>query len=388
MKNLSGFHRKALALAVFIAFVLPFTLRGDNGPAHQGLQFRPIELGTTGGNINDSSKLFCCSGTLGALVEDPAGQYILSNNHVIARTNLGIIGEDIIQPGLIDQTPVCAADAGDAVADLANFVPIKFKSKRTIPTNTVDAAIAKVRAGGVASNGAILDIGVVNNAVLDPAPLNLAVKKSGRTSGLTMGAITAVNVTVDVTYGKRCGVGSQTARFVGQFIVEPGSFSAGGDSGSLIVEDAGTAPRAVGLLFAGSSTHTIANPIGPVLAAFNVTMVGSPTVAASGFFGKALALAKSLWRPRESQAASQGLPGHVDAAAIEAVTRVKERHENRLLSIPGVVGLGVGISDRVSGQPVIEIYVKQATDALRGSLPAALDGVQVKIVETGEIVAH
>lgn len=388
MKNLSGLHRKALALALFVAFVLPFTLWGDNGPAHQGFQFRPIELGTTGGNINDSSKLFCCSGTLGALVEDSAGQYVLSNNHVMARTNLGIIGEDIIQPGLIDQTPVCAADASDAVADLANFVPIRFKTKRTIPTNTVDAAIAKVRAGSVASNGSILDIGVISNAIVDPPPLNLAVKKSGRTSGLTAGTITAVNVTVDVTYSKRCGVGNQTARFVGQFIVEPGNFSAGGDSGSLIVENGETAPRAVGLLFAGSSTHTVANPIGQVLAAFNVAMVGSPTVASSSFFGKALALAKSLWRPRESQAASQALPGHVDAVAVEAVTRVKERHENRLLSIPGVIGLGVGISDRVAGQPVIEIYVKQVTDALRASLPTALDGVQVKIVETGEIVAH
>jgi uncharacterized protein (AIM24 family) len=51
-------------------------------------------------------------------------------------------------------------------------------------------------------------------------------------------------------------------------------FIAGGDSGSLMVEDVATAPRAVGLLFAGSSTSAIANPIGEVLSFLGATMVG------------------------------------------------------------------------------------------------------------------
>ena len=93
-------------------------------------------------------------------------------------------------------------------------------------------------------------------------------------------------------------------------------------------------------------------------------------------------------RAGESQAASQQLPGEADPAAVDAVTRVKERHENRLLGIPGVVGIGVGLSDRVAGRPVIEIYVKQATDSLRRALPSSLDGVEVKIVESGEIFAY
>ena len=45
-----------------------------------------------------------------------------------------------------------------------------------------------------------------------------------------------------------------------------------GDSGSLMVEDIATAPRAVGLLFAGSSTSAIANPIGQVLTFLGATM--------------------------------------------------------------------------------------------------------------------
>lgn len=370
-----------IVVGIVALLVIPFTLRGDAGPAHRVDQPFPLQLGTSGGNINDISKGFCFGGTLGALVQDANGnQHILSNNHVLARTNRAAIGEDIIQPGLIDQSPTCAKDTNDAVADLSGFIPILFKTKRTIPINTVDAAIAQVRQGRVDPTGSILDIEVINGETLAPT-LNLAVKKSGRTSGLTTGTISAVNVTVDVSYGS-----GKTARFGNQILVTPGSFLAGGDSGSLMVENVATAPGAVGLLFAGSSTVAVANRIQAVLDAFDVTMVG--TTSSANLFNKMIAWARKLWRVSESQAASQQLPGEADPAAVDAVTRVKERHESRLLGIPGVVGIGVGLSDRVAGRPVIEIYVKQATDSLRRNLPASIDGVEVNIVETGEIFAY
>jgi hypothetical protein len=226
-----------------------------------------------------------------------------------------------------------------------------------------------------------LDIGVISSATLEQA-LNLAVKKSGRTSGLTKGTISAVNVTVDVSYGS-----GKTARFVNQILVTPGSFLAGGDSGSLMVEDVDAAPRAVGLLFAGSSSVAVANPIQAVLGAFTVTMVGSGPSAQTRFLDKALAFVRKIWPVRETHAAQQ-LSEQADAAAVAAVTRVKEKHEGRLMNIPGVVGVGVGLSDRVLGQPVIEVYVREATAALRRALPSSLDGVEVKVVETGEFFAY
>jgi hypothetical protein len=118
---------KKLAILVKSTFVVlatlfaPPVMWADNGPNHQVRQTRPIQLGTTGGNINDRSAAFCCSGTLGALVQNATTQFILSNNHVLARTNQAAIGEDIIQPGLIDQNPVCNQDVMDAVADLSAF---------------------------------------------------------------------------------------------------------------------------------------------------------------------------------------------------------------------------------------------------------------------------
>jgi hypothetical protein len=95
---------------------------------------------------------------------------------------------------------------------------------------------------------------------------------------LTQGTVEELNVTVDVCYETlgffRC---KKLARFVDQIAISPGSFSAGGDSGSLIVTQEGNKP--VGLLFAGSSIRTFANLIGPVLTRFNVTIDdGSGTV--------------------------------------------------------------------------------------------------------------
>ncbi len=363
-----------------ITFILAATLSADNGPAHQTLQTRPVQLGTSGGNINDRSTAFCCSGTLGALVTRGGNQYILSNNHVLARTNQGSVGDDIIQPGLIDQSPVCFQDVNDAVADLSEWQTILF-TKGTI--NVVDAAIAQARAGQVSTDGAILDIGTIGTTPV-PATINMAVKKSGRTTGLTTGVVAAISVTIDVKYGSRCGGGRGTARFTNQIRVTPGSFSAGGDSGSLIVENVATNPRPVGLLFAGSSSDTFANPIQSVLDAFGVTMVGTSTTGWTPFWRW---FARLLPETRAAYAAQPG-PRPINPASQAAATQAKERHEQAIMRINGVVGIGVGASDVAPGEAVLEVYVKKATPAIRGAIPAQLDNVPVKVVETGEITAR
>jgi hypothetical protein len=381
MGNYIRHWQKAIFVGIIVFSLLPVATWADSGPAHRVEQSSLIQLGTSGGNINDSSKGFCYGGTLGALVEDGSGnQYILSNNHVLARTNTAASGEDIIQPGLIDQSPACFKDKTDIVADLTTFIPILFKTKGTIPSNVVDAAIAQVRAGYVDSTGFIIDIGTLSSDTMAPR-LGMAVKKSGRTTGLTNGNITAVNATIDVSYGS-----GKTARFVNQIVVGTGDFIAAGDSGSLMVEDVATNPSAVGLLFAGSSTTAIANPIDGVLDSFGVSMVGSGPSAS--VMGKILAWAKKLLRVAESQAANAQLPSQASQAAVDAVRRVKERHEGRLLAIPGVIGVGVGVSEKAIRQAAIEVYVIQATESVRQALPRSLDGAEVKIVETGEIHAY
>ena len=385
MSKYNRYWQKAIFLGILTLSFVPLPIWADSGPAHRVDEPFPIQLGTSGGNIKDISKGFCYGGTLGALVKDASGnQYILSNNHVLARTNAAALGEDIIQPGLIDQSPACFKDSTDIVANLSNFISINFKTKGTMRTNAVDAAIAQVRVGNVDPTGFIIDIGTLSSDTVAPS-LSMSVKKSGRTTGLTYGDITAVNATIDVSYGS-----GKTARFTNQIVVGPGSFIAAGDSGSLMVENVDTDPRAVGLLFAGGSTTAIANPIGDVLDAFNVSMVGTGTGPdpSLSLLGKILAWAKKFLGVTETQAASAKLPAHVSEAAVDAVRRVKERHEGRLLATPGVIGVGVGLSDTIMKQAAIEIYVKQATEPLRQALPKSLDGVETKIVETGEIRAY
>jgi hypothetical protein len=381
MGNYIRYWQDAILAGIIAFSVLPLAAWADSGPAHRVDQHFPIQLGTSGGNINDISKGFCYGGTLGALVEDGNGiQHILSNNHVLARTNAAKIGDDIIQPGLIDQSPACFKDTSDVVADLSAFIPILFKAKGTIPPNSVDAAIAQVRAGYVDPTGFITDIGTLSSDTVTPG-LGMPVKKSGRTTGLTTGNITGINATIDVSYGS-----GKTARFTNQIVVGSGNFLAGGDSGSLMVEDVVTNPRPVGLLFAGSNTIAIANPINDVLNAFEVSMVGSGPSAS--LVRKVLAWVKKVLSVAESYAASAQLPPQASQAAVDAVRRVKERHEGRLLAIPGVIGVGVGVSERTIGQAAIEVYVIEGTESLRRTLPSSLDGVDVKMIETGEIRAY
>jgi hypothetical protein len=269
MQGKSAGKRALLAGAVFLAMgvlALYSTVPAD----HQAQQTRPIELGTSGGSVNDLDMPYCCGGTLGALLEDAGGvQYIVSNNHVIARSNRAALGEDIIQPGLIDVG--CSQAPGREVADLTNYVPIRFDVN-----NLVDAAIARVRSGAVETDGSVLGIGKLNSAIANPT-VGQSVKKAGRTTGVTTGAVAAVDVSVSVRYSNRCGRGGgSVANFLEQVRITPGDFSAGGDSGSVIVENVTSNPRALALLFAGSSTSTFANLMANVLGEFNAAnTVGS-----------------------------------------------------------------------------------------------------------------
>lgn len=378
---------KKIILALLILLSLIIVQSAWSKVDHKAWQTRPIWLGTSGGNINDISTLYCCSGTLGALVQDAGGQYILSNNHVLAKTNGTNNPDPIIQPGLIDQN--CYQDSYDIVANLSRFVTILFDGN----PNTVDAAIAAVRSncGSGSTNcvdpsGSILDIGEVSTSTVVPE-LGKPVKKSGRTTGLTKGKITAVGVTAYITYNTECGIGSQVAKFINQIMISPGRFSKGGDSGSLIVEDCSSNPRAVGLLFAGGYGGTLANPISDVLSSFiplgyNLNMVGTTDPYCT-----------PIIKPRGGKEGSEmtaqpQLPPQANQRAVEAVSKVKEKHEEAILRIEGVVGIGVGLSDKEPDQVVIEVYTKKPVHEMKHLIPETLEGIPVKIIETGEIVAY
>ena len=91
--------------------------------------------------------------------------------------------------------------------------------------------------------------------------------------------MSGLNATVSITYDNECAGGTSfTKTFTGQIVIanKGSKFLAGGDSGSLMVQDITTDPKAVGLLYAGSSFSAIANPINDVLSFYGgATMVGN-----------------------------------------------------------------------------------------------------------------
>jgi hypothetical protein len=247
---------------------------GGGGVSHTAKQAPPIQLGTSGGWRNDLANGYCCGGTLGALILVGGQQRILSNYHVFeadivngGNGTTAQTGNPIIQPGLIDVG--CIASSAQNVATL-----VKSSS---LPGSNVDASSATVISGMVRTDGAILEVGVPSSQTVT-ASLNQQVKKSGRTTGLTRSSVSGLNATISVSYANECAGGTAfTKTFTGQILVANSlsKFLGSGDSGSLMLEDVSTSPRAVGLLFAGSSSIAVANPIGQVLGFFNATMVGN-----------------------------------------------------------------------------------------------------------------
>ena len=247
---------------------------GGGGVSHTARQTPPIQLGTSGGWTYDLANGYCCGGTLGSLVRIGSTQYVLSNYHVFeadivsgGNGRVAQTGDPIIQPGLIDVN--CSNSNAQNVATLVK--------RSSLPSSNVDCSIAQVISGQVRTDGAILEIGTISSSTV-AAAINQAVKKSGRTTGLTRSSVSGLNATISVAYDNECAGGAAfTKTFTGQIVItnRGSKFLNSGDSGSLMVEDVGTNPRAVGLLFAGSSTSAIANPIGQVLSFLGATMVGN-----------------------------------------------------------------------------------------------------------------
>lgn len=219
---------------------------------------RPVPIGISTGNAGE-----CSAGTISARVKDGTGTvYALSNNHVYALENNAPLDSEVLQPGLYDTN--CVYDSNNHLGSLYKFSPIDFSG-----SNVIDAAIAISTTSDLGNATPSDGYGVPNSTIAD-AVLNQAVQKYGRTTGLTHGQVVGINATVNVGYS------SGTAQFVNQIVVySHHPFLKPGDSGSLLVTDNASA-NPVGLIFAGdqSGKYGIANPIGPVLQYFNITIDG------------------------------------------------------------------------------------------------------------------
>lgn len=206
------------------------------------------------------------AGTLGGFVLVDGAVHVLSNGHVLADCGRADAGDPVLQPGVAD-----GGTAADRVGVLAGVVPL-----RPDGANQADAALARLDDEVAARVDPTYPAGRLTGTAV--ARGEEVVEKVGRTTGVTRGYVSAIEVD-DVVVDFGDGVGP--VRFDGQVEVSgsgSGPFSRGGDSGSLVYE-AGTR-RALGLLFAGSESGgdngsglTYCNPVDDVLGLLGATLM-------------------------------------------------------------------------------------------------------------------
>jgi hypothetical protein len=336
------------------------------GDKNREYQSPPIKLGTSGGP-ESCARGKPATATLGSLVIVPnplrpgeTRRAALSNAHILSCDN-STVGT-IIQPGsddlVKDKNPEKVALTG-----VTN--PIDYKKD-----NLVDAAIAyenQVTCGApflgtpcFDDNGAILEIGTVSNQTAKPAK-EMKVQKSGRSTGKTEGKIEDPDANVTVSFGP-----NKEAKFVHQMLINK-EFCEAGDSGSLVVapQDKGR-PKPVGLLFSKAERSGLcaANPIDKVLEVFKAKL--------------------------QTAGAENDEPDLTPEPVLdwqwEAARLVRDRYDDFLSRLPEVVGEGVSLSRDGSGEVVILLYVRQASDEVLSAIPEQIEGIRVETEETGEFV--
>ena len=392
--------------------VLLNTANVDSNPiGHQQQLNTPILLGSSGGNNNDYDSTVkdgitvitdCCGGTLGSLIKDSSNnQYILSNNHVLARSDQATPGaaEMVVQPGLIEDNCTPYGQAGaqlTPVATLTGWVPIKS------PSTDVDAAIAKVESNSVDSRGGILELGArQSDGMLAPAApgidcsrpgygdasctpgkgeaatLNMPVAKSGRTTGLTCGSVSAVSLSIQVSYFTDCAETRPyyTKLYTGQIGIEGNQFSDAGDSGSLVVDTVNAEP--VGLLFAGGGSATgvgqaVANPVGDVLGELSADVGNGASysfVGGSDHPVSCLNYGNATTTAAQALALSSPELDRTEQAMVQARMLVNESN--------GILGVAMGKSSDQPGTGAVIVYVNPGS---RQNVPETIQGVRTTII--------
>ena len=361
----------------------------------------PVQLGSSGSNVDaiclTPAPGFCFGGTLGSLVTGGGKTYVLSNNHVLGLSDGGANGQAVTQPGVIETN--CSTTGTITVANVSNIINLQTQP---IPAFPVDVTTAQIISGQVNANDDILELGTLSTVngvqVPQPAPpasgsgmaatVGQLLAKSGRTTGLTCAAVEAIDASMievgysigcatttsfNVTYNDEVVVGNMTN---GQ------NFIGDGDSGSLAVDAATAQP--VALMFAGSDTDAVGNPVGDVLNALKSTTGGATFTFVGGGAhtvpGCSLPGLSSVKVTPQSAAAS--LPNSASQRAQTAATS----NSTQIMNTQGVSAYGQSGSLDAPQEPAVMIVV--APGASHAGIPATIDGVRTRLIESNSPTAH
>jgi hypothetical protein len=154
------------------------------------------------------------AGTIGAVVTDntDSSQCILSNNHVLANINAGVIGDSIVQPGPFDG----GVSPADDIATLKRFVTLNATG------NTVDCALGQV----IISDGVSPVVDAVKNnlmPVASPAHPAVGLLFAGSCGRTIMNPIDSVLSGLNISFP--AGAGSTVAADIGMNVEKVGRTS-------------------------------------------------------------------------------------------------------------------------------------------------------------------
>jgi len=360
----------------------------------------PVPLGTSGGSANaicgSGTAEFCFGGTLGSLVTGGGKTYILSNNHVLGLSDGGAVGQEVTQPGVIETN--CSLVGTINVATVATIINLQTQP---IPAFPVDVTTAQIISGQVDATDNILELGTLSTVngvqVPQPAPpvagsgmaatVGQLLAKSGRTTGLTCSTVDSIDTSmIEVGYSIGCATTTSFNVIYSDEVVVGNmtngqNFIGDGDSGSLAV-DAATA-KPVALMFAGSDTDAVGNPVGDVLNALKSANGGATFTFVGGAAhtvpGCQLAGLSSVKVTPQSAAT-------LAASATQRAQTAATSNGTQILNTPGVSAYGQGGSLDAPQEPAVMIFV--APGASHDGIPSTIDGVRTRLIESNSPTAH
>jgi hypothetical protein len=211
-----------------------------------------------GGSISNSQGLM---GSLGCVVSDSDGDYLLGSWHVFTNTD-GKDGDPVFMPSK-------SVDGNAPIVGTLIATPIFHLNGGE---NAFDASVARLQAG--IQMAAALDAGRPFTACCGVNGSSAVVKR-GAATAQTQGTVDGASEDIVVMYN---GMAAQRAVLTGQIAIvgTEGGFSDEGDSGALVcTPDLGP----IGLIVGGSVTqpdsplaHSFASPIGPILDFYQVSI--------------------------------------------------------------------------------------------------------------------
>jgi hypothetical protein len=362
----------------------------------------PVQLGSSGSNVDADCSTpapgFCFGGTLGSLLTNnatPPALVILSNNHVLGLSDGGAAGQNVTQPGIIETN--CSTNGTTVVANVTNILSLQ---SQPIPTFPVDVTTAQIISGKVDPDDNILELGALStvNGVQVPQPAPPAggsgitsaagklLAKSGRTTGLTCAKVDSTNTSMIVVgYSIGCATGTSFSVTYHDEVVVANmsngqSFIGDGDSGSLAVDAATAEP--VALMFAGSDTDAVGNPVADVLNALHAgtghtyTFVGGAQHAVPGCSLPGLSSVKVT--PQSAAALPAGEAQRAQTAGIN--------NSSQIINTPGVSAYGGGGSLDAPQEPAVMIFL--APGASHAGIPLTIDGVRTRLIESNSASAR